>query len=66
MLTIPEGITDNVILDDDQVFDEITLEMKEHGKTVKAKKSHLKRPEGRIEEGISKEQIAESESDSED
>jgi small subunit ribosomal protein S3Ae len=59
VLTVPEGITDNIILDDDQVFDEITLEMKKHGKTVKAMKGHPKR--GRMEETIS-EEVADSES----
>ncbi|MHA1518913.1 MAG: 30S ribosomal protein S3ae [Promethearchaeota archaeon] len=67
VLSIPEGITDNIVLDDQEEFDEIELEMEEHGKTVKAKK-HQKRKdhEGGNGNGNSEEEASDAEEPSKD
>ncbi|MHA1675007.1 MAG: 30S ribosomal protein S3ae [Promethearchaeota archaeon] len=67
VLSIPEGITDDVVLDDQEDFDEIELEMAEHGKTVKAKK-HKKRTdhEGEEQDGDSEEEATDGEAPSEE
>lgn len=45
VISIPEGITDEIEVSDQEDFEDVELELKEHGKTVKAKK-HQKHHEG--------------------
>ncbi|WP_457559187.1 30S ribosomal protein S3ae [Candidatus Harpocratesius sp.] len=60
VISIPEGVTDQIEVSDQEEFDEVELELKEHGKTVKAKK-HQKHHEHEAEEGEMGEGVADSE-----
>jgi small subunit ribosomal protein S3Ae len=56
VVQVPEGITDDIAVDTERVFEEMTVELGEHGKTVKAmKKKKKKKDVGRESDEISEE-----------
>ncbi len=58
VISVPEGINDDVQVNDEEEFEEIELELDEHGKSVKAKKLRKKK-EGQSEEGKATDEIPE-------
>ena len=44
VISVPEGLKDAFVADENEEFEDVELEMKEHGKTVKAKKAHKNKP----------------------
>lgn len=50
VVKVPEGVTDSELVNEDGEFEEVTVEMEEHGKTVKAQKKMKKKKDELSEE----------------
>jgi len=62
VISVPEGLQDEFILDENEEFEDVELEMREHGKTVKARKNRKHSEDG---EDVSDEDGEETEDDGE-
>ncbi|UYP43838.1 hypothetical protein NEF87_000123 [Candidatus Lokiarchaeum ossiferum] len=43
VISVPEGINDDIIVNEDETFEDVMIELDEHGKSVKAKKVRKKK-----------------------